>query len=189
SYIAEKYGKDTINAFHSWKESGSDLEEYLRLNVADRTQIAAGAMSMPQEMKEEMEIARSEYLGDINRITSSILKGKSFKDEYVDFLCQCMSSISDDVAIKGSMKKGFICPGDWGFTQDMLDYAIKNELRQNGEGKMENVESNRFVISDAAEGKSVSDLPELSFVVHKWTQIPDSICLTGNNIKCFAIWF
>lgn len=153
SYIAEKYGQDTINKFHKWRDKGSDVYNVIK-NEYDPGNAAY------------------KYVGNLNTISMGILN-KNFKDVYLNFLMQCMSSLDSNVCMKDCVEN-FQCPADWGFTQGVLDSAIN---------------SNRFNVTNALTGYSGSNLPELSFVINRWTQIPEKLTLTGDNVKCYAIWF
>ncbi len=147
SYIAEKYGSDTINSFHKY------VDDPLAAVTALRSSTDANDYK--------------NYMGNINRITKSVLN-KDFKDIYVEFLCQCMSDLSDNVAIKGAAQKSYSASKDWGFV-DITKTLAKS-------------------IPNASDGDSGS-LPQLSFQIHKWNQIPEKISVAGDNIKCYAIWF
>ncbi len=155
SYVAEKYGVATENRFHTWRDNFSDIK---------------GDSSISQE---QVAHAR-ELFGNINRMTKAILD-EDFKNVYINFLCQCMSGLSDSVAIKDCVKTGFRSTTDWGFNKEAVDRSAQSvELANN---------------SMSVDGTLNQ---QLTFKIQKWNSIPDSIALsqgTSDNVKCYAIWF
>ncbi|HAL18772.1 MAG TPA: hypothetical protein DCO86_04040 [Spirochaetaceae bacterium] len=111
--------------------------------------------------------------GNINTMTKSILND-SFKNVYRDFLCHCFVSISDSSKMPNADASGFACFSDWGFTKGVLDSAI---------------DECGFAIADASKGYSSGWMPEMSFVINRWDEIPESIELECDGCESYAIWF
>ncbi len=160
SYVAEKYGKGTINRFHSWRDTGADIKRAIA--------------NLPEASHES---AIRDYVGNIKTITKGVL-GEDFKDVYLNFLYQCMSSMSDSVTIKGCVRD-FNAPEDWGFAAGLKDLMLDS--------------LSDYVVSrnSVTSGITATNIPELSFVINKWNAVPQSfdLSVTKGNVKCYAIWF
>ena len=115
----------------------------------------------------------SSSFGNINTMTKSILD-EDFKSAYCNFLCHCFVSISDLSKMPGVDASGFACFSDWGFTKDVLDSVV---------------DESGFAIADALKGYSSGWMPELSFVINRWDEIPESIELECDGCESYAIWF
>ena len=102
SYVAETYGEQTENEFHSWRDTAASLSE-----------MSAGGDA-------------GSYCGNINVMAGSILK-RDFKDVYSDFLCQCLLSLSDKSVIPGKTQREFKSAADWGFVKSNVDAAIDKQ--------------------------------------------------------------
>ena len=173
SYIGEAYGKNTVNRFHSWRDSGRDL-----LDVANSVSGNADAKIA----------AVKDNIGNINNITKGVMNER-FKDVYLNFLYQCMSSLDDSKNSSGeydfgsTVIKGCVneleAPVDWGFA-DQLKYQLNSG----------SLKRNVISYSGVGNGASASDLPELSFVIHKWQGVPEGFQLnvSKGNVKCYAVW-
>ncbi len=172
-----------INAYDTGADSGNDYAVYgagglFFSYVAAKygEDVENKFHSWRDSLYELIRIADADYyllFCNINRMTKSILY-KDFKDAYLEYLCQCASDLSASVSLPECASSQYECTNDWGFTKSVVDGVLTEK---------------GFRISNARTGYEHSDLPELSFVINKWDQIPESIRLEGEGVRSFAFWF